>query len=166
MGLNFRGWSHPRKLAATKILPPWQFARWKDGCWVQKKAMHVWTPCLQRHMGSCCWRNASLHKRAKDRYAVAGGNYLWWQNFMGLIFMVEGTHKNFHTMKISAYTVYMCYSWPIQCMCVTCTDPWHCHWMTHDVRIRVESSHDDCKPIHHNPLPEVAEQILKILKGY
>ena len=32
-------------------------------------------------------------------------NYLWWQNFMGLIFVVEGTHENFNTMKISAYMV-------------------------------------------------------------
>ena len=52
-GLNFRGfrgWSHPRKFA-TKILPP---ARWKDGCWVQEKAMRAWIPRLQRHTGSCC----------------------------------------------------------------------------------------------------------------
>ena len=83
---------------------------------------HVYNDIWEAAVGEmpvCIREPRSTH----DRYAVAGGNYLWWQNFMGLIFMVEGTHKNFHTMKISAYTVYMCYSWPIQCMCVTCTDP-------------------------------------------
>ena len=65
--LNFRGvkflWLKP----PTKIWPLWQFARWKDGCWVQKKAMRAWIPRLQRHMGSCCWRNAGLRERAEER---------------------------------------------------------------------------------------------------
>ena len=34
--------------------------------------------------------------------------------FVGLIFMVEGTHENFNTMKISAYTVHACYMY----MCI------------------------------------------------
>ena len=54
-------------------------------------------------------------RNAHDRYAVAvekdgtvighlpkfrGG-----KSFVGLIFVVEGTHENFNTMKISVYTV-------------------------------------------------------------
>ena len=46
----------------------------------------------------------------------------WWaviipsgKIFMGLIFVVEGTHENFNTMKISAYTV--CVGWGIYRCC-------------------------------------------------
>ena len=67
--LNFHGvrflWLKP----PTKICCHENFATltwWKDGCWVQKKAMRAWIPRLQQHMGSCCWRNAGLCKRAEE----------------------------------------------------------------------------------------------------
>ena len=44
-------------------------------------------------------------RNAHDRYAVVGNNYSWWQIFHVFNFVVEGTHKNFNTTKISAYTV-------------------------------------------------------------
>ena len=44
-------------------------------------------------------------RNAHDRYTVVGGNHSWWQIFVGLIFMVEETHVNLNTTKISVYMV-------------------------------------------------------------
>ena len=81
--------------------------------------MRAWIPRLQRHWEAAVgemlvWVREP--RNAHDRYAVTvkkdgtvfgplaiiicGGKI-----FMCLIFMVEGTHGNFNTMKISAYTV-------------------------------------------------------------
>ena len=38
-------------------------------------------------------------RNAHDRYAAAGGNY-GGKIFVGLIFVIEGTHENFNTTKI------------------------------------------------------------------
>ena len=38
----------------------------------------------------------------REAVIIHGGKIL-----MDLIFVVEGTHKNFNTLKISAYTVYV-----------------------------------------------------------
>ena len=46
----------------------------------RKKAMRVSIPRLQRHMGSCCWRNTGLRERAKERSSqVCSGG---WQLFV------------------------------------------------------------------------------------
>ena len=52
-------------------------------------------------------------RNAHDRYAVAKRRYRMLNAliirggkiFVGLIFVVEGTHENFNTTKISAYTI-------------------------------------------------------------
>ena len=89
--LNFQGVKFLVVEATHEILPPWQFAQWKDGCWVQKKVMCAWIPCLQQHMENCCWRNAVLLERAKEhsltnmQWRVVIINS-WWQNFCGFNF--------------------------------------------------------------------------------
>ena len=66
---------------------------------------HVYNDIWETAVGemSVCMREP---RNAHGRYAMTGGNYSWWQTFCGFNFRgVEGTHENFNTMKISAYTV-------------------------------------------------------------
>ena len=61
----------------------------------------IWEAAVGETVG-CIIELGNTH----DRYAAAGGIH-GGKIFMGLIFMVEETHKNFNTTKISAYTVFI-----------------------------------------------------------
>ena len=113
-GLNFRGvkfsWlKPPMKIGHHKILPPWQFARWKDVCWVQKKKLcvhgyHVYDDRWEAAVGETlvCIRES---RNAHDRYAVAGGNYSWWENFRGFNFHGWGDPRKFqHNENFCIYS--------------------------------------------------------------
>ena len=100
------GWNHPRKLAAMKILPPWQFAWWKNGCWVRKKLCvrgyhiyNIWEAAVGK-MPLCVRDPMNAH----DSYAAAGGNYLWWKIFRGFNFRGWGDPQKFqHNENFCVY---------------------------------------------------------------
>ena len=124
--LNFCGWSHPRKFAAINILPPWQLAQWKYGYWVQKKSYACVDTTFTTTYGKLllkkhwfAWESqGTLMTQWQSKKSLATcPNFLGGKIFVGLIFMVEGTHENFNT-KISAYTVYIyIYTCTLYCTC-------------------------------------------------
>ena len=78
--------------------------------WVLDTTFRYHHKCWEAAVGETlvCVREPRNAHDTCDRYAAAGGNYSWWQSFCGFNFCgVEGTHENFSTTKISAYTVHV-----------------------------------------------------------